>query len=101
MIKQFVEYIPFQFHPKRLASLKKTLFLGFWSTIVLVTIFLTLSVYCLNDSQIVQTSSGPIRGHLKTTYRNKVKFYSYRGIPYAQSPVDDLRFRVSFIKILH
>lgn len=40
----------------------------------------------------VNTLSGPIRGQvLKTMYENN-RYYSFRGIPYAQPPIKKLRF---------
>ena len=39
--------------------------------------------------QIVETSSGPVAGHMATT---NSEVSEYLGIPYAQPPVGDLRF---------
>lgn len=40
----------------------------------------------------VNTRSGPIRGRiLNTMYENR-RYYSFQGIPYAQPPIDRLRF---------
>lgn len=40
--------------------------------------------------QTVQTSSGPVQGHVAA---NATEVSEYLGIPYAQPPVGDLRFR--------
>lgn len=44
--------------------------------------------------KIVETDSGPIRGVRNTTLLNGAIFYSFRGIPYAEAPIGDLRFKV-------
>lgn len=46
--------------------------------------------------KIVETSNGLIRGILKSTLLNGTEYYSFKGIPYAKSPIGDLRFKVSF-----
>lgn len=62
--------------------------------------FLTLWVFCLlwissnaapsyKDCLTVSTTNGPVRGHPAT---NRSEVIEYLGIPYAQSPVGDLRF---------
>jgi carboxylesterase type B len=38
---------------------------------------------------------GQVRGSKMVSVAGKM-FYAFRGIPYAQPPVGDLRFRVSF-----
>ncbi|XP_055906266.1 acetylcholinesterase [Eupeodes corollae] len=43
------------------------------------------------DRLVVQTTSGPVRGRSITVQGREVHVYT--GIPYAKSPVDDLRFR--------
>lgn len=42
--------------------------------------------------QTVQTSSGPVKGHAA---KDSDEVSEYLGIPYAQPPVDDLRFQPS------
>lgn len=42
---------------------------------------------------IVQTMYGPVQGRPRTGVRD-VAFYSFQGIPYAQPPVGELRFKV-------
>lgn len=42
--------------------------------------------------QIVQTSSGPVKGHAA---KDADQVSEYLGIPYAQPPIDDLRFQPS------
>lgn len=43
----------------------------------------------------VDIESGRIRGKRSLTLLNEKPYYSFRGIPYAQSPIKDLRFKVS------
>ena len=43
---------------------------------------------------VVNTKHGRIKGRtLYTTYK-RLPYYSFRGIPYAQAPIMDLRFKV-------
>ncbi|XP_031641091.1 venom carboxylesterase-6-like [Contarinia nasturtii] len=48
-------------------------------------------VSCMNET--VVTVNGLIRGKLQKTIWYNKPYYSYKGIPYAKSPVDELRFR--------
>lgn len=48
-----------------------------------------------NDSIIVKTKSGEIEGIAEHTILDRREFYSFRGIPYAQPPIGELRFKVS------
>ncbi|XP_049799267.1 esterase FE4-like isoform X1 [Schistocerca nitens] len=41
---------------------------------------------------MVDIDAGTLRGQIRTTYTNKT-MYSFEGIPYAESPVDNLRFQ--------
>ena len=43
----------------------------------------------------VDIESGRIRGKRSLTLFNEKPYYSFRGIPYAQAPIKDLRFKVS------
>lgn len=47
-----------------------------------------------SESVLVQTKSGPVRGLCKTTIDN-LNYVSFQGIPYAQPPIGELRFKVS------
>lgn len=42
----------------------------------------------------VQTEYGPVRGQLKSTAFDGKPYYSFRGIRYAQPPLNHLRFKV-------
>lgn len=50
----------------------------------------------MSDTAIIETNYGPVRG-LKRTSAVGDQFYSFRGIPYAKSPIGELRFKVTFI----
>lgn len=41
----------------------------------------------------VSTNCGLVRGQQETSMLKKVSFYSFRGIPYAQPPIEELRFK--------
>lgn len=51
-----------------------------------------------NDTKIIETKSGKIRGVRETTLIKNMDFYSFKGIPYAKPPIGELRFKVSFTK---
>ena len=61
-----------------------------WS--LLHCIFVNAAVHALNDP-IVETNYGKIRGKWLLSQRN-LSIASFIGIPYAESPVGDLRFKV-------
>lgn len=48
-----------------------------------------------DDFHVVTTDLGAVRGNVHHTLLDHRKFYSFRGIPYAQPPVKELRFKVS------
>lgn len=47
----------------------------------------------VNSNTIVHISSGDIQGSINKTWTNK-EYMQFRGIPYAEPPVGDLRFKV-------
>lgn len=44
---------------------------------------------------ITNTSKGQVRGRRAFSIYDRVPYYAFRGIPYAQPPVGELRFQVS------
>lgn len=42
----------------------------------------------------IEIESGRVRGKLNATLFDEKPFYSFRGIPYAEKPINDLRFKV-------
>jgi carboxylesterase 2 len=47
------------------------------------------------NAPLVTTSSGKVQGTLDTSFQSR-EFFSFRGIPYAEPPLGDFRFKVSF-----
>ncbi|XP_031623987.1 esterase B1-like isoform X2 [Contarinia nasturtii] len=63
--------------------------------LILIEIFLALCGALVNgDYLTVNTKSGPIVGVEQETFPNKVPFITFKGIPYAEAPIEDLRFKV-------
>lgn len=52
----------------------------------------------LSRPPIVRTTSGDIQGSVATSFLDRRTYYSFRGIPYAQPPTGQLRFKVSIQK---
>lgn len=46
------------------------------------------------EYKTVDTINGQVRGIRKMTLWKNVPFYSFKGIPYAKPPLNELRFRV-------
>lgn len=59
-------------------------------------IYLTLIQPATGDPDVVEVdiSSGRIRGKRSLTLFQEKPYYSFRGIPFAQPPIKDLRFKV-------
>jgi carboxylesterase type B len=49
-----------------------------------------------SDTQpVVQTTYGKIQGQILSTVQEPhLKYYAFRGIPYAKPPLEELRFQV-------
>ena len=50
-----------------------------------------------SEEIIVEISDGFLRGKKCISVRNNFPYFSFQGIPYAQPPVGNLRFKVSKI----
>ncbi|XP_076286448.1 cholinesterase-like [Lasioglossum baleicum] len=63
--------------------------------LVILSILLTICIRCqaLVNTPIVETESGPVQGCLQSTAYLNVNFSAFLGIPYAEPPVRELRFR--------
>lgn len=48
------------------------------------------------EERIIETNNGLVRGLSQTTLINNVDYYAFKGIPYAKTPIADLRFKVRF-----
>ncbi|XP_019879234.2 juvenile hormone esterase-like [Aethina tumida] len=59
--------------------------------IVFTYLSLLLEVYSMADPPIVNTSSGPVQGS-NTVINSNLTVLSFKGIPYAEPPVGNLRF---------
>lgn len=55
--------------------------------VLLIGVFGTMALPAIADDTVVQTASGPVRGHVKTNYTE------WLGIPYAAAPVGELRWK--------
>lgn len=69
---------------------------GFRSLIVFFIICSTTKGAPTAEHKIIETLNGKVRGLRQTTLLKNTEYYSFRGIPYAQTPTGELRFRVSF-----
>lgn len=54
-----------------------------------------ISSIAADEYKVVETNNGQVRGLRKTTLLKNITFYSFKGIPYAKPPVDELRFKVN------
>lgn len=48
-----------------------------------------------DDYKIVETHNGQVRGVRSVTLLKNIPFYSFKGIPYAKPPLNDLRLKVN------
>ena len=48
----------------------------------------------MSDNKIIQTKNGKIRGQKMLTALEEIEYYSFKGIPFAQPPIGNLRFKV-------
>lgn len=60
---------------------------------------LQLEALAVHDGDVryaeISTDNGKIRGRMNTTLFGENPFYSFLGIPYAEKPINDLRFKVN------
>lgn len=61
--------------------------------LVLALIYLNIT----NANVIVETKSGLVSGKEVSSILPDEKYYSFLGIPYAEPPVGELRFMVSYM----
>lgn len=65
-------------------------------TLIFIYCAITTTVYGLEDDYCtITTNSGRIRGIQNRTLLEKIPYFSFRGIPFAEPPIGDLRFKVS------
>lgn len=54
-----------------------------------------ISSIAADEYKVIETINGQVRGVQKTTLLKNIKYYSFKGIPYAKPPVGELRFKVN------
>lgn len=67
--------------------------------IVYLVVFAFANCSCdgkLGAYNTVETHDGSVRGRLSYTLFHNISYHSYLGIPYAEKPINDLRFKVQF-----
>lgn len=62
---------------------------------VCFTLFLVISAEAGNSYRTVETKNGLIRGIQLRTSFEKLDYYAFKGIPYAEKPINELRFKVN------
>lgn len=68
-----------------------------WPLLAFSLVICISFVSALDEYVVVKTKSGPVRGKsFNTLFENK-PYYSFRGIPFAEEPVNELRFKVSLV----
>lgn len=65
----------------------------FYFVVAIIASFGIIEIRC-DKFKTIETSDGAIRGAKLTTEYKKVDYYSFKGIPYAEAPIGDLRFKV-------
>lgn len=55
---------------------------------------IAMSSVAIENSVVINTQNGRIRGYLDKTLLKKRDFFSFRGIPFAEAPVGHRRFKV-------
>lgn len=56
-----------------------------------------LQVVAIEDSKVVNTDLGDVRGNILETILNKRPFHAFRGIRYGKAPIGALRFKVIYL----
>lgn len=61
---------------------------------VIVLLYLSTFSNAENETKIIYTDCGLVKGRLEYTLWGNQSYYAFRGIPYAEPPLGDLRFKV-------
>ena len=54
----------------------------------------------MSDTKIIKSQGGEVRGQKMLTAIDEKEYYAFKGIPYAQPPIGNLRFKVYFMIIV-
>ncbi|XP_015109347.1 acetylcholinesterase [Diachasma alloeum] len=70
------------------------LFGKYTAFVLLLTVvaYFSIAVVC-ELTAVIETDRGPVVGEILRTVMNSVPYGSFRGIPYARPPINDLRFQ--------
>lgn len=66
--------------------------------LVLCSIILCNEIYSTQLPDVIETTSGLVRGNVLQTPFSNTTFRAYRGIPYAEAPIGKRRFKVDITK---
>lgn len=66
------------------------------SQILFVLCLIIFSATGNDEFRTVQTQYGAVRGKLLSTLYDEKPYYNFLGIPYANPPLNELRFKVSY-----
>ncbi|KAJ8963269.1 hypothetical protein NQ318_018736 [Aromia moschata] len=66
---------------------------SFWVAAFVIVCVVSTTKGQDNDELIVETVSGKVKGRRATTHDAGKTYYAFQGIPYAEPPIDDLRFK--------
>lgn len=84
-----INHLHFSFRPSPVDSAHKMLKIVILSVILAVCYSASLPF----NGFVINTEGGQVEGIAETTRGTGIRYYSWRGIPYAQPPTGDLRFR--------
>lgn len=62
----------------------------------LICVLVSATILISDNSPVISTNLGDIRGSVLNSRLGR-EFFAFRGVPYAEPPIDDLRFKVHFI----
>lgn len=69
--------------------------MNMWKILTYLTLFVVINAEDANLYRTVETKNGLIRGiKLKTLLKSR-EYFAFKGIPYAEKPIGELRFKVS------
>lgn len=62
--------------------------------LICICVFVPIFVQTTDELKTVETSTGPVRGKSQVTIFENRQYFAFKGIPYAEVPVKNLRFKV-------